>query len=252
MRFTLCLLSLCLTLTLSAQEIPRWKSASFGLLLGSQTDRYAAMSMDYMRAYAQQTSLMDIDLQGMQQEVISEVQGGMMVFSLSLNPRSAEGTHYLSNQELRLGLELHAGRESMIMWTEAGSTNSLIYCVIQNEVILNGAYLIRYEQLPIIDLYIGAGGGLGKTFANEFVFINETNQSFAGEHNNGDGHSYFRASGSTFYRVYIPAGVDLHLFKNLELTLEARYGMGAERVSGDRTYRIPGTYAAMFGMKYLM
>ena len=237
---------------LLSQELPRWRPGNVGLQLGLNSDRYAAMSMDYMRAYAKQTSLIDLELGAMQQEVISRVEGGMMVLSVGLHPLSQDGNTYNLNHELRFALELHAGRESMILWNEAGSSNSLIYCVIQNEAALNAAYLFRHSRFGIIEFYGGLGAGLGKTFGNEFIFINDTDRSFAGEQNTVYNESVFRAVGSSFYRVYVPAGMDLRVFGKLKVNVEARYGVGAEKVKDDRLYMIPGTFAAIVGMKYLI
>lgn len=252
MRSFLCLLCCFLILPLAAQELPKWRVNQVGLYLGGHNDSYAAMSMDYMRAYAFRTSLVDLDLQGMEEEVFADVSSGMVVLSLGMQPLDRVGNVYRTNQELRFTVELQAGKEAMIAWSEQGSSNTLVYCVIQNEASINGAYLLRMDKLPVIDLFVGAGASLSRSFGNQFVFINESNVRYAGEQAGNQGASYFRARGSAYYRLYLPFGLDLKLFENFRLSLETRIGAGVEHVRGDGGYSIPLSRATLLGMKYSM
>ena len=252
MRTFLSLFLCFFVLQSAAQELPKWHVNQVGLHLGMQNDAYAAMSMDYMRAYAFGTSLVDLDLQGMEQQVFADVFSGMMALSVGMNPIAKSGTGYRTDRELRLSIELQAGKEAMVSFTDQTGDNTLIYCVIQNEASLNGAYLIRMDKLPIVDLFVGAGANLGRSFGNQFVFINESNQRYAGEQSGNQGMSYFRAQSSAFYRIYVPFGLDLKLFEHFRLSLETRLGAGVEVVKGGGSYGIPLSHATMLGMKYWM
>ncbi len=225
-----------------------------GLNLGSNTDRYQSMDVDYMRHYTNRTSLTDIDLSGFDSDeaLALSVFGTNIGVELVLSPLRMTRQSNLS-QQLRVGFDFVVHREAMVTYTNWATSDALTYCIIQNEAMLNVSYIFRTNHMGNFSLFFGAGTTLGKTFGNRFIFINDSDVTYPDEERNFFGNTTdIRGRSSQFGRLYVPFGFDVAIAKTVRLGLEGRYGIGFENVAGHATHFIRDNVNVQMNLNFIL
>jgi len=224
-----------------------------GVNLGVNNDRYQSMDTEFFRNYTNRTSLTDIDLSGFtsDEEFALNVGGSMVGVELTLTPaRLAKNARH--TQQLRVALDFVVDREAMVVYTENGTYNDIVYCIIQNEAMLNVSYIFRANMPSGFSFFGGAGATAGKTFGNRFIFINDTDETFPGEGFSGYNTTDIRARSSQFARLYVPFGLDYTFGGGFRFGLEGRYGLGVENVAGHATHFIKNNIGVQMNFNYIL
>ncbi len=233
----------------------KWQLNSLGLNFGASNDTYRSMDMDYIRSFGKHSELINIDLSEFEESAYAQVSGARVGLALSLVSGADAITHKKGWQkELVLGVDVEFDREAMVDYMVSSdrpySSSNLTYCVINNVVNLNASYLMKLNTVSRFSPFVGIGGSVGKTFNNQFVFLNGTDQSFEGEIGNYYGDTRIDASGSsTFYRVIIPVGIDYNFGKNMSIGINSRIGMGIEKLKNGDAYFVPNNFQLGLSLK---
>ena len=267
LRSILFLLLFCCSLFAQAQQdtpikpLKKWRVADIGLRLGGHTDVYSRMDLNQMLGYARnQEELVEVDLSGYGGQFYNEVSGGLISFSTTLQPLSLETGNYRTSRALRLGGSIQAGREGMISFdrnpNQPGnrSLESIVYCVVENEVSLQGEYLFIGHLSPRFYAYAGIGAQVAGTFDNDFlIFFHSPSTTFntpAQPAENTTMVNEYAARETIYGRAFMPYGIGFHLSKRLDLNLNGRLGTGFQSVVGGDTYFIKRTGSTTFGVHY--
>ncbi len=177
-------LTLLLTASITfAQETPNptppkmWQINSFGTHVGISSDVYQRMSMDHMRDFATNPSELTLDLDGYTEyahAVITGVTLGGWITASKFNAASGE---YRTNREVQLGANIITGRESAVEYEREEPTangteyHSVVYCDMESEVNLHGAYLFRTNRERKWNVFGGIGANIGATFNDAMLII---------------------------------------------------------------------------------
>ncbi len=233
----------------------KWRFNAIGLSVGGTNDTYGDMDMDYIRSFGNRSQLTEIDLSEFEESAYAQVAGGRVGLEISL----VTGADYESNRkgwqkELLLGVDVEFDREAMVDFSSTTdqpySSSNIIYCVINNVVNFNASYLVKLNSFSRFSPYVGIGGSVGKTFNNQFIFLNGTDRSYEGETGNYFGDTKMDATESSiFYRVIIPVGIDYNFGKNMSIGINSRIGMGVEKVRKGNSYFVPSNFQLGLSVK---
>lgn len=238
MRVLFCCIAVLLSTTTFAQKT--WQLNEVGLGFGTQNDRIQNMSMDWMRTYAYSNEAFQVALDGYDYTPYSEFFGTTLNAAVSF--RKATPTGDISH-ELRFGATLITDREAMISYdredlVEGGTyQESLIFCLVDDELALDMAYLVR-KTGKHFSVYTGVSGMFGSTFSSQLLRIR--NASIVPEDINLGNTSiteventtaYFSAKNAAFCRLQVPVGIEVHR-KKWAFGPEFRVGVGGHSVFG--------------------
>lgn len=238
--------------TFSEQALAKkWKVNAVGLNIGSFGDHYRDMTAEGMLSMAINFDK-QIDLDGYHLVYGGSnvsIEGGTIGAFISLSPRTRDKSSFNFNQELRLGANLNINREAMIEYHNSPSRgytggNSIVYCVIENELTLSGAYLFRKRFSKRLSIYGGAGLNLGSTFDNAFLLIESDNTSFDTE------TTEVAAKSSYYTRGFGQVGLTYHTLGHVAFNLDLQTGMGMQIVNGAQNNLISETCVVQMGAQY--
>lgn len=253
MRILLCFTALLLTNFSFAQST--WSLNEVAVGIGNQNDRVKDMSMDWMRTYAKSDEAFQLSLDGYDYNPCSEFMGTSLNVDLTFTQGDPMGN---VSQELRVGARLITDREAMISFdrediVETGTyQESLIFCLVDDELVWDIAYLVR-KTGKHFSMYTGVAGNFGTTFSSKLLRIR--NSSIIPEDialgNDGaqeveNTTDVFSAKNAVFYRMQIPFGLEVHRNK-WAFGPEFRIGVGGHSVLGGNSYLITPT--TLFSMR---
>jgi|GEM_PF-2143541 len=149
-------------------------------------------------------------------------------------------------QEIRVGVSANIEREAMIDMQKKHIATDSYYdyetvglCIIENEFILQGAYLLHLGLIEDrLTVFGGLGGNAGTTFNNRFIFVNLNDEFIA-------------ARNSQFFRGYGLLGASYRMGR-VKLDLESIYGAGWQIVNGADNNIMNRTRGVQFGISYLL
>jgi len=143
--------------------------------------------------------------------------GGNIGLEAVFNPIGLDG-ELKTKQEIRVGVSANIAREAMLDVERLdGRRDYVTLCIIENEFIVQGAYIFKAPYFDgILDVYAGPGVSVGSTFGNEFIFLGGPEQTLEAKNSN-----YFRGS--------LIAGGSINL-QNFFYQIEGAYGLGAQVV----------------------
>ena len=250
-----------LSLTVGAQnEIPSgsWSISSIGHQKGILLDRYNTMSIDWMRAHTRNEDVVavedDVDYEVMN---MASVTGQQMGINLGLTAPAARLGKWGLLREIRIAATVVTGREAMVQYSNTENPyidpieKSLIFCLIDNEINLAAAYLLK-KRMWKIDLGLGLGGLIGTNFNPEMLIIRNSYTPSGVETQNPVYTSttdYYRAYHSIFGRAFIPVTMGMWLGKKVELLAEGRVGTGSEWVHKN-VHSIGTTWSGTVGVRW--
>ena len=224
----------------------RWQINAVGVTIGSFGDMYDNMTEEGMLSMANglpngsinSTAFSKVDNQVM-------IEGGSLGAYISLNPRNRTQDGYNLNQELRLGINANIEREAMIEFSDP-SYNSLVYCLIENEINLSASYLFSRTFGRRFGVYGGLGMNVGSTFDNVFLLINNTNEDDTSWE---AGTTEVEAKSSYYTRGFLHLGLAYHM-RRISLSLDVKSGMGMQFVDGAQNNYIKDSCVGQLGVQY--
>lgn len=235
----------------TANSLKKWRVGAVGFSMGAFADMYHNMTDEGMKSMAINLPQREINLEGYRKtygenEVM--IEGGMLGGYVSLNPRRRDGSGYNLNQELRLGVGVNLDREAMIQYQDevSGTENSVIYCLIENELMLSGSYLVKFRLSNRFSLYGGGGMNLGGTFNNAFLLIEDKTVSNEVVTETTE----VQALSSYYTRGFAHGGVAYHTKGRVSFHLDFKTGMGMQIVNGAKNNLISESCVGQIGVQY--
>ena len=228
----------------------KWRIGAIGLNIGSFTDHYQSMTVEGMKSMAIDLPNVPVDLNGlnmMGDESSVVIEGASLGAYISLNPRNRTRDGHNLNQELRIGFSTNIDREAMIQFSDNNYENSVIYCLIESEVMLSAQYLFSGQFGRRFGFYGGAGMNVGSTFNNLFLLIED------GRDSNGFWESStteVAAKSSYYTRGFLSAGLMYHTLGRVSLSLDIQSGVGLQVVNGAKNNYISDICAGQLGVQY--
>ena len=239
------------------QELSKMKKWQFNQMdwgVGIDNDHYDKMSLDLIMAFAKDPDQMQRDLSGMNEDATTVTRGAAYYTNISFSPLDASTGTYKTNRELKLGMGIHANKEAMLTYKNEDLDTSIVYCNLQSEITIEGAYLFKTKWGKRIHLYAGIGANVGATFNNEMVLI--TGKYFdEGEHpseqpsDEMNAESY-EAKSVAYSRIYIPYGIGYGIGQKTIIGLDFKTGVGVQKISGEQANYIKKTGAFILSVKY--
>ena len=239
------------------------KLSSINFSFGFYSDIYQRMDMDAMRDISTNTAIFNQNLDGYTESLWRESSGTLIVLDAQfyrLNPLTQE---YDRNKIVRFGIS-YSEREPAVSYNKTSVDSngmrqvqySIVYCNVQNEVNLNGAYIWKSggNQKRILRFYAGLGGNMGLTFNDEMIVMQNTNTTvmdstgkfqYYNQRYDSQDDIIVPARTALFLRAYAPVGVELNVWK-AKLGLEGSAGFGMHQIMGGRTYFMPFNYSLNF------
>ena len=235
-------------------KMSKWQFNQIDAGLGIDNDHYGSMSYDDLMAFAKSPAHMERDLQGLEEDISTIAYGLAFYANASFAPLDFSKGTYRNDRELRLGIGLHAGKEAMLTYRNETTDTSIVYCNVQSEFSIEGAYLFKGQWGRKFHYYYGVGANIGTTFHNEMMLI-------AGRYFGPDDHpstqesdvnniDFYAAKQVSYSRLYIPYGISYSLGTDLKVGFDFRTGIGVQKIEGEEANFIQKTGAFVIGAKY--
>lgn len=235
------------TESLAQFPLSKTKSTLTGVRLniGGFTDTYDNMNPDGMLSLIKSGQEFDFDVTQYERanSYSAAMSGGNIGVDLIFNPFKKNG-NVRSNHEIRVGSSANLAREVMIDMTSDNTQivdsyiNGVTLCVIENEFLVQAAYLFKATigRWKPIEVYAGPGVNVGGTFGNEFIFIGGPEQTLT-------------ARNSNYLRTHVIAGGSINVGKRMFLQAEGLMGIGTQIVH-DGGVNFLSTSALQFSIGY--
>lgn len=231
-------------------NIKKWLPSTIGFRIGGYEDHYQDLTLQGLQSMiGDQTELTDFLEDGYGQGYFTAISGTNLGIQFSLTPFSRRKGDYNPNHEWRFSLSTNTERESMLVYERSNPQytysvqDEIIFCLIENEVILETSYLFHWPVSKKFSLYGGMGINLGSTFGNELLVFGSEVQ-LLGE----DMHQY-EAANSSYFRVLVQSGMQYQVLKRLGMYLEFQGGGGMQIVHGGENNQLDNC-ATFFGINY--
>lgn len=226
----------------------KWRVNAVGIGVGDFGDTYQNMSVEGMKSMAIDLPSQNMNLTGLRQDQNTVmISGANLGAYISLSPRNSTKDGYRTGQELRIGLNANIDREAMIQYSDFNYDNSVIYCLIENEVNISASYLFSGTLWNRLGFFGGAGMNLGSTFNNSFLLIEDRSDS------NGNFESTTTtvdAKSSYYTRGFIHAGIMYHTLGRISFSLETQSGVGMQIVDGAKNNYLSDSCSGRIGLQY--
>jgi hypothetical protein len=254
------ILSLCILGGYSAfaqlgSGMNQWKISSVGHQHGMLMDEYQTMSIDWMRGHTKNEEVIAMEEGDYDIQNEACVMGAQLGFNLGLSSTNLKNEEVSTSQEIRFSVNAVMGREAMVQYNETAENNidtkSTVFCLVDNEVNVSGAYLLK-KRLWRLDFGAGLGGSVGTNFNPEMLKIRSNSNGNLEEINNSSTTETetYAAKNSVFGRIYVPLTVGIWMGDKLEFTVEHRIGTGAEKVIDGGTNKMGPSLAMLFGLRW--
>ena len=187
--------------------------------IGGYSDDFHNVSMEGLLSLIKSNQDYDFDpSQYREGDFYAALSGGNIGFDAIFHPRGLDGEAKL-NQEIRIGASANIAREAMLdVETLDGGYDYLTLCIIENEFLVNGAYIFKAPYFGgLFDVYGGPGISVGSTFGNEFIFLG------------GPEQSSLEAKNSSYFRGSVIAGGSINL-RRFFYQMEGALGLGTQVV----------------------
>lgn len=247
----------------SQNEIPKtFKLSSINFSMGSTLDMYRKMDLNSMKDISTNTEIFSHNLEGYTPNLWRESGGFLINLDASFSKFNPITKTYRKDRDFRVGIS-YSEREPAITYDKRAEdengmitfSETIMYCNVQNEINLSGAYLIKTggDKKRIFKLYAGLGANLGATFNDKMIVFWDENHtqygadgSYINSESNNLEYTEVKAKSALFLRAYIPAGIEINLWR-IRLGAEATFGSGVHQTIKGGTYLIPTTFS--FGLK---
>jgi len=233
-------------------KLRKWLPSTIGIRMGGYEDHYQNLTLQGLQSMiGNQANLQDLLDEGFGEEYFTALTGTNIGLQFSLNPFSRKKDRFNQNHELRLGVSMNTNRESMLVYQrEAFDTQfnysyqeEIIYCLIENEVLIEASYLFRKPLGQKFSIYGGFGANYGSTYGNELLIIESLSEEPISESPN------YEAANSSYFRFLMQAGMQVQVFKKMGMYLEFQGGDGVQIVHGGENNSLENC-ATFFGLNY--
>jgi len=254
------LLSLLFSFSASAQYFEPDESAllkngpttSLNVYLGLDKDDYGSMSLGHLMAFAKNPEALSRDLSLFEEETSTITRGLALYINMGFSPIRNETRNI--DHEIQVGIGIHSDKEAMVTYKNEDLDTSIVYCNLQGEFTLEGAYLFKGKWGNKVHWHVGVGMNAGITFGNEMVLISggyfepglHPSEQPADEMN----VEHFEAKQVYYTRGFIQHGVHYGLGKKWQLGINMRTGIGMQFIQDADPNFIRKTGGFMIGAKY--
>jgi len=218
-------------------KIKKFKPASISFTIGGYEDHYLDLTMEGLQSMiGSQDNLSSYLGAEYQADYFTAIMGSNLGIYFSLNPYSKKKGRINTNHELRFGLSTNIGREAVLVYTSdvvnqnIGYQNydEVVFCLIENEVMIESSYLFHWTPGKRFSLYGGGGLNLGATHNNELlIFGSGVELDPTGE--NTPSHEVL---GSSYVRIIFQGGMKYRMIGGFGMSLEMQGGNGWQFVHG--------------------
>ena len=253
-------------LSFGQSAIPkRLKINSMSFSLGMIADVYQKMDLNSMRDLSTNPEIFNHNLDGYEENLWRESGGLMIKLDANFSLYDPINQTYALNKEVRLGIGLSA-REPLISYDKNerapdGSytyNESIVYCNMQNEINVSGAFLWKTggNKKRIFRAYAGLGSNVGATINDRMVVMwnsyETTRDPVSGEYESENTEYEFtdiKAKSALFLRAYAPLGMELNLWR-IKLGVESNLGLGVHQTLGGQTHFLPFSFNMLMRAGY--
>jgi len=243
--------------TAEMSEVVRMKKLQFNQVdfgIGVDNDHYGSMSLDEISAFAKHPEEIQRDLSGLVEEATTVTRGAALYVNFGYTPLNKSTGTYRNDREWRFGVGLHSGKESMLSYKNEELDTTIVYCNLQSEITIEGAYLFKGRWGKRFHWYYGAGMSLGSTFNNQIMLIAsrylKPGQHPSEQENNEENTKTYAAKSVQYGRFYIPYGIGYGINNNLIIGFDFKTGIGFQKIPGHSVNYIKKTGAFVLGVKY--
>ena len=259
-------------ITNTQTKVTQWRLSKFGVDLGVNNDVFKGTSREMLVNQAATSEIFTPNIGNLEEAIYTRVVGVHAGFTLSYIPHNL-GTNRLDlTRELRIGVDLHFGREALVSYCGERSVeydltlyNMVSYCNIDNEISLKADYLIKTQPVYGIQLFSGLGANLGTSvgkrvlvFGDSFllsydiegneIYISDDEMTRLEQKYNSSYMYEYRSKPTIFSRLYIPAGISFNPIDRIELVGEGRLGVGMMSMIGGENHFITTTFSISGGV----
>lgn len=232
----------------------KWKISGFGASFGASGDSYANMTKEGMASMAINMPSQLLNVDGYEQTIDANefmVHGGQ-VGAFAVLSRDNSKEPFMFHPEFRFSLNATFDREAMFEYTRTdevptSSPNSVIYCLIENEVNFTASYIARMYMGERFSIYGGAGLNAGTTFNNIFLLIQDQPTS-TNPYN--ESTTEVEAKSSYYTRGLIHVGATYHTRGRLSFNFDMQSGAGLQIIDGSSNNLISEVCAGSLGIQY--
>lgn len=233
---------------------PRLMPTDLNLGVGIEHDRCNNMSLNQLMMMASNPKEMERDLTGFSEETGTTTAGVGLFARMSFSIKNRETGTYRDDRELQIGLALHSPREAMVTFNSVELDSSIVYCNLNSEITIDAAYLLKGNWGKRTHWKIGVGSSLGGAFSREMILISGRSLGPDEQPSQQDFQESnietFKAKPVIYSRLFIPYGIYIDVGKKIQLGFDARTGVGAQFIQGEKANFINKTGAFIFGLKY--
>lgn len=233
---------------------PKLNPTYLNLGLGIEHDRYNNMSLNQLMMMAENPSEMQRDLDGFSEQISTTTAGVGLFARVSFEIKDERTGTYRNDREIQIGMAIHSPREAMVTYNSVEMDSSIVFCNLNSEITLDGAYLFKGDFGKRTHWKLGIGSSLGGAFNREMILISgrslEPDQHPSQQEFQETNVETFSAKPVFYSRLYVPYGVYVDVGKKMQLGFDARTGIGAQFIQGERVNFINKTGAFIFGLKY--
>ncbi|MGB0424706.1 MAG: hypothetical protein ACPGED_10290 [Flavobacteriales bacterium] len=233
---------------------PRLKPTHLNVGIGLEHDRYNNMSLNQLMMMAENPSEMQRDLNGFSEDIGTTTAGVGLFARVSFALKDEQTGTYREDREIQIGLALHSPREAMVTYNSVEMDSSIVFCNINSEITLDAAYLFKGDIGKRTHWKIGLGSSIGGAFDREMILISGRSLGPDEHPSQQDfqetNRETFSAKPVMYSRLYVPYGLYVDLGQNMQLGFDARTGIGAQFIQGEKANFINKTGAFILGVKY--
>ena len=233
---------------------PKLKPTHLNIGIGIEHDNYNHMSLNQLMMMADNPTEMQRDLQGFSEQIGTVTAGVGLFARVSFAIKSELTGTYRDDREVQIGVALHSPREAMVTYNSVEMDSSIVFCNINSEITLDAAYLFKGNFGQRTHWKLGIGSTLGGAFDREMILISGRS---LGEDEHPSQQDFdetsiekFKAKPVVYSRLFVPYGVYVDVGKKMQLGFDARTGIGAQFIKGEKVNFINKTGAFILGVKY--
>jgi hypothetical protein len=217
-------------------DMKPWHTTYFNMSFAVDNDHYSTMSLDRMMAFSKNPQDIQRDLSHMQAEIKPSTAGVALYMNVGMTPLNRNTGEYHIDREVRLGIGLHAPKEAMVAYKSEALDTSIVYCNLQSELTLEGAYVRKAAFGKHGRCYAGIGASGGVSYGNQMVLISgryfEPGMHPSEQVDKNPVMEKYAAKTVTYARLFIPFGVHYGVDDQWSIGLDFRLGLGAQFLPG--------------------
>lgn len=232
----------------------RFLITSANLGLGLDWAEYEEISYKDIHDSAKNPEVLKRELQYLEEE-ISTITGSIGLFaSVSFAPLNLKTNTYRTDREIRLGATLYAPREAMVSYKNELMDTAIVYCNLQGEFAIDGAYLFKGKLGKKWMWSVGGGLNVGLSHENEVMVIEgayfEPGAHPSTQESLEANRHFYEAKNAYYLRAYIPYSMHFSVSDRIAIGFECRKGIGGQFTRGQEPNFFPRIGSFILGARY--